>query len=161
MIVLTRGLARSFRAAAKKCLNGRPRGPAPPVVCQARGGTLTLWSKLADAELLHAAPTPGKDARLIVPMAVFEAAEVTAAPVYDAALLLADEHLRARGTFVSVDDEDFGPTTVHAPVVQLSDTPGRIEHLGRALGADNDAVLGGLLGVDLERLDHLRAEHVI
>jgi crotonobetainyl-CoA:carnitine CoA-transferase CaiB-like acyl-CoA transferase len=94
-------------------------------------------------------------------MAVFEAAEVTAAPVYDAALLLADEHLRARGTFVSVDDEDFGPTTVHAPVVQLSDTPGRIEHLGRALGADNDAVLGGLLGVDVERLDHLRAEHVI
>ena len=34
-------------------------------------------------------------------MAVFEAAEVTAAPVYDAEQLLADEHLRARGTFVA------------------------------------------------------------
>ena len=33
-------------------------------------------------------------------MAVFEAAEVAAAPVYDAQQLLADEHLRARGTFV-------------------------------------------------------------
>ena len=41
-------------------------------------------------------------------MAVFEAAEVTAAPVYDAEQLLADEHLRARGTFVRVDDADFG-----------------------------------------------------
>ena len=35
-------------------------------------------------------------------MAVFEEADVAAAPVYDAAQLLADEHLRARGTFVSV-----------------------------------------------------------
>ena len=33
-------------------------------------------------------------------MAVFEAAEVAAAPVYDAEQLLADEHLQARGTFV-------------------------------------------------------------
>jgi crotonobetainyl-CoA:carnitine CoA-transferase CaiB-like acyl-CoA transferase len=94
-------------------------------------------------------------------MAVFEAAEVTAAPVYDAELLLADEHLRSRGTFVRVDDDDLGAVTVQAPVVQLSDTPGQIEHLGRALGADNDAVLGGLLGLDAERLASLRAAHVI
>jgi crotonobetainyl-CoA:carnitine CoA-transferase CaiB-like acyl-CoA transferase len=94
-------------------------------------------------------------------MAVFEAAEVTAAPVYDAELLLADEHLRARGTFVRVHDDDFGSMTVQAPVAQLSDTPGRVEHLGRALGADNEAVLGGLLGVDAERLADLRDAHVI
>ena len=41
-------------------------------------------------------------------MKVFEAAEVTAAPVYDAQQLLADEHLRARGFFVEVDDPDLG-----------------------------------------------------
>ena len=94
-------------------------------------------------------------------MSVFEAAEVTAAPVYDAEQLLADEHLQARGTYVRVDDADFGPMTVQAPVVQLSETPGHIEHLGRALGADNDAVLGGLLGLDAARLAELRAAHVI
>jgi crotonobetainyl-CoA:carnitine CoA-transferase CaiB-like acyl-CoA transferase len=94
-------------------------------------------------------------------MAVFEAAEVTAAPVYDAERLLADEHLRARGTFVRVDDADFGPVTVQAPVAQLSQTPGRIEHLGRALGADNDAVYGGLLGLDAARRAELRAASVI
>jgi crotonobetainyl-CoA:carnitine CoA-transferase CaiB-like acyl-CoA transferase len=94
-------------------------------------------------------------------MGVFEAAEVTAAPVYDARQLLADEHLRARGTFVQVDDEDFGPVTVQAPVARLSETPGRIEHLGRALGADNDAVYGGLLGLDPDRLAALRAASVI
>ncbi len=94
-------------------------------------------------------------------MAVFEAAEVAAAPVYDAAQLLADEHLRARGTFVPVDDPDLGPVTVQAPVARLSDTPGQIAHLGQPLGADNDAVFGELLGVDPERLAALRAAGVI
>ena len=33
---------------------------------------------------------------------------MAAAPVYDAEQLLADEHLRARGSFVEVDDPDLG-----------------------------------------------------
>jgi crotonobetainyl-CoA:carnitine CoA-transferase CaiB-like acyl-CoA transferase len=89
-------------------------------------------------------------------MAVFERAEVTAAPVYDAAQLRADEHLQSRGTFVAMDDPDLGPMTVQAPVALLSETPARIDHLGRALGADNDAVYSGLLGIDDERLAALR-----
>ena len=94
-------------------------------------------------------------------MAVFEATEVTAAPVYDAEQLLADEHLRERGTYVRVDDADLGPVTVQAPVAQLSETPGRIDHLGRALGADNETVYGELLGLDADRLAELRAAAVI
>ena len=94
-------------------------------------------------------------------MAVFERAEVAAAPVYDAQQLLADEHLRARGSFVAVDDPDLGAMTVQAPVVKMSETPGVIEHLGRDLGADNDAVYGGLLGLSAERLDALRAAGTI
>ena len=35
----------------------------------------------------------------------------------------ADEHLRARGTFVEVDDPDLGPMTVQAPVAVLTETP--------------------------------------
>ena len=94
-------------------------------------------------------------------MAVFETASVAAAPVYDAEQLLADEHLRTRGTFVPVDDPDLGRVTVQGPAAVLSDTPGRIDHLGRHLGADNDAVFGGLLGVEPERLAALRAAGVI
>ena len=94
-------------------------------------------------------------------MTVVEGAEVTAAPVYDAAQLLADEHLRARGTYVSVEDPDLGAVRVQAPVVQLSATPGRIAHLGRALGADNDTVFGDLLGIGAERLQHLREKGVV
>ena len=94
-------------------------------------------------------------------MAVLEAAQVTAAPVYDAEQLLADEHLQARGTYVRLADADLGTVTVQAPVAQLSATPGRIDHLGRALGADNDPVYGDLLGLDPDRLAELRAASVI
>jgi crotonobetainyl-CoA:carnitine CoA-transferase CaiB-like acyl-CoA transferase len=89
-------------------------------------------------------------------MRVFEESEVAAAPVYDAAQLLADEHLRERGSFIQVEDPDLGVTTVQAPVAVLSETPGRVEHLGRGLGADNAEVYGGLLGLGVERLQALQ-----
>jgi crotonobetainyl-CoA:carnitine CoA-transferase CaiB-like acyl-CoA transferase len=94
-------------------------------------------------------------------IAVFEAASVAAAPVYDAQQLRADEHLVARGTFVKIDDPDLGPMTVQAPVAVLTETPGRIAHLGRHLGADNAEVFGDLLDVDPDRLAALRAAGVI
>ncbi len=102
-----------------------------------------------------------RDRTLDEAMDVFERLEVAAAPVYDAPQLLADEHIRARGSFVDVDDPDLGSMTVQAPVARLSDTPGRVEYLGRDLGADNDAVYGGLLGLSPERLDALRAAGTI
>lgn len=94
-------------------------------------------------------------------MAVFEAADVTAAPVYDAEQLRAEEHLQSRGTWVPLDDPDLGRVTVQGPVAQLSETPGRVDHLGRSLGADNDSVYGGLLGIGADRLADLRAAAVI
>ncbi|WP_425825311.1 CaiB/BaiF CoA transferase family protein [Streptomyces fractus] len=94
-------------------------------------------------------------------MSVFEAAEAAATAVYDAPALLADEHLRARGTFVGVADPDFGEVTVQAPVARLSGTPGQVTHLGRDLGADNEAVYGELLGLSPAKIDALRAEGTI
>jgi crotonobetainyl-CoA:carnitine CoA-transferase CaiB-like acyl-CoA transferase len=86
---------------------------------------------------------------------------VAAAPIYDAEQLLNDEHLCARGTFVEFDDPNLGPITVQAPVAVLSETPGRIDHLGRALGADNDAVYGELLGLAAEHVATLRENGTI
>ncbi len=94
-------------------------------------------------------------------MKVFLAEGVAAAPVYDAGALLADEHFRARGTFVAVEDEQLGSVTVQSPVAVLSETPGAIDHLGRELGADNDDVYGGLLGFDAGGIDALRAAGTI
>jgi crotonobetainyl-CoA:carnitine CoA-transferase CaiB-like acyl-CoA transferase len=94
-------------------------------------------------------------------MKVFLDAEVAAAPVYDAEQLLADEHLLARGTFPVIDDPDLGPVRVQAPVAQLTETPGGIVHLGQALGAENDAVYGELLGLGADRIAELRTTGVI
>jgi hypothetical protein len=57
---------------ARKCVSGRPRGPAPVVVFEAKGGVLTVCEKTDDATLVYAAPTDS-DELLIVPMAVLEA----------------------------------------------------------------------------------------
>jgi crotonobetainyl-CoA:carnitine CoA-transferase CaiB-like acyl-CoA transferase len=94
-------------------------------------------------------------------MKIFLDAEVAAAPIYDAEQLLADEHLLARGTFTLVDDPDLGPMRVQSPVAQLTETPGVIAHLGQSLGAENDAVYGGLLGIGPDRIDELRTTGVI
>jgi crotonobetainyl-CoA:carnitine CoA-transferase CaiB-like acyl-CoA transferase len=141
--------ARVFRAIDRADLAGDP-DYVDPVRRKSRAlevdGLVAAWVRrhtLADA------------------MAVFEGADVAAAPIYDAQQLLADEHLRARGSFVRIDDPDLGPITVQAPVAVLTETPGRIDHLGSALGADNAAVYGDLLGLDAERLAALQAASVI
>jgi crotonobetainyl-CoA:carnitine CoA-transferase CaiB-like acyl-CoA transferase len=98
---------------------------------------------------------------LEVAMKVFHVEGVAASAVYDAQQLLADEHLRARGTWVMVDDPDLGPMTVQSPVARLSETPAHIAHLGRSLGADTDTVYRDLLGLDAARLSALRAAGII
>lgn len=94
-------------------------------------------------------------------MAVFEEAEVAAAPVYNAEQLLADPQLQARGVYPSVPDTELGSMRVQAPVPRLSATPGRIEHLGPALGEHNDEIYGGLLGLDDARRRQLHDDGVI
>jgi crotonobetainyl-CoA:carnitine CoA-transferase CaiB-like acyl-CoA transferase len=90
----------------------------------------------------------------------FDSWGVAAAPVYDAQMLLADPHLEARGTFLSMPDEDLGQMTVQGPVPRLTATPGRVDHLGRALGADNSYVYD-LIGLSESDREELRIKGVI
>lgn len=94
-------------------------------------------------------------------MAVFEEAEVAAAPVYNAEQLRNDEHLRARQTFIPVADPELGSMTVQAPVPRFSVTPGRVDHLGAAIGEHNDEIYGGLLGLGEAEREALRTEGII
>jgi crotonobetainyl-CoA:carnitine CoA-transferase CaiB-like acyl-CoA transferase len=94
-------------------------------------------------------------------MAVFEQAEVAAAPVYDAEQLMADPQLQARNVYPSIADPELGAMRVQAPVPRLSATPGRVEHLGPGLGEHNDEVYGGLLGLDDARRRQLHEDGVI
>jgi crotonobetainyl-CoA:carnitine CoA-transferase CaiB-like acyl-CoA transferase len=94
-------------------------------------------------------------------MTTFEANDCAVAPVYDAVGLMNDPHLVARGTFPVFDDPDLGPIRVQAPTARMSGTPATVRHLGPALGAHNDEVYGGLLGLTADRLAELAAKGTI
>lgn len=71
-------MARAFRALSKKCLAGRPRGSAPPVVIQVRSGVLTLWSRVGSVGLRYAVAAPdAENETLLVPMDLLAAVEST------------------------------------------------------------------------------------
>jgi formyl-CoA transferase len=93
-------------------------------------------------------------------LSVFEAAEVTAAPVYDIDQFIADPHVRAREIVTDLPDAQMGSVPMHAVVPRLSGTPGEIRFPAPALGEHNDAILGGL-GLSAEALADLRQRKVI
>lgn len=85
---------------------------------------------------------------------ILDAQGVWAGPVYDYAQLEHDPHVAAVG-IIAEQPQDGGPVrTVRVPIV-LSDTPASIRRGAPHLGADTEAVLGGLLGYDAERLREL------
>lgn len=94
-------------------------------------------------------------------MAVFDRAEVAAAPVYDIEDLLADEQLQHREVFVKVPDEELGAMTVQAPVPRFSNIPARLDHLGPRLGEHNTEVYGELLALSPTEIDDLHARGVL
>ena len=57
-------------------------------------------------------------------LALFEQAEVTAAPIYDIDQFVDDPHVRERQIVVDVPDEEIGSVTMHNVIPRLSATPG-------------------------------------
>ena len=88
-------------------------------------------------------------------------AGIPAAPVNDVAALFADPHVRARGSFETVEDPELGPLTLVAPAPRLEGSPARIRSTGPALGAHNEAIYCGELGLSRAELDELAASKVI
>jgi crotonobetainyl-CoA:carnitine CoA-transferase CaiB-like acyl-CoA transferase len=76
-------------------------------------------------------------------------ARVSAAVVDDVPGVLGNPHFAARDDFVTIDDPELGAITTAAPFLAGR---GAIRHLGRTLGADNDAVYRGWLGIDVDAL---------
>jgi crotonobetainyl-CoA:carnitine CoA-transferase CaiB-like acyl-CoA transferase len=83
-------------------------------------------------------------------MAVFEAAEVTATPIYEIDQLLDDPHVQARGVIVEAPDDEAGSVLMHNIIPRLSDTPGRLRSAAPTLGQHTAAILESL-GYDSEK----------
>ena len=94
-------------------------------------------------------------------MEICLAHEVPCGPLNTIADIFADPHFKARGNLVTVTDPEVGEVVVPSVIPRLSETPGRIAHLGPALGDANEDVLGNLLGLSAEEIARLRDAKVI
>jgi len=94
-------------------------------------------------------------------MAACVAGDVPAAPVYSIADIFKDPQYKARETLVTVDDATAGEIVVPNVLPRLSDTPGRIDHLGPQLGEAVQAIYGDELSFSEEELAELKREGVI
>ena len=93
-------------------------------------------------------------------MAIFEAAEVTANPVYEIDQLIADEHVQARGIIVEAPDDEAGSVLMHNVIPRLSETPGKLRRPAPTLGQHTRELLDGI-GYSAERIAALAADGVI
>jgi crotonobetainyl-CoA:carnitine CoA-transferase CaiB-like acyl-CoA transferase len=93
-------------------------------------------------------------------MAIFEAAEVTANPVYEIDQLIDDPHVHGRGVLVEAPDDEAGSVLMHNIIPRLSGTPGRFRMAAPGLGQHSRSVLESI-GVGAERIDGLVADGVI
>ena len=92
---------------------------------------------------------------------VLERHEVPFGVAYSVADIFADPHVAARGDIETVDDPAIGPVRMQGVYPRFSRTPGAIQRGAPALGAHNEEVYRGLLGLSAAELEALRAARVI
>ncbi len=104
--------------------------------------------------------TRGLDAQDL--LARLSAADIPSSKAYTAADCAADPQYIARGMVRRVEDEWFGAQVLHPGIVpHVPEAPGVVRWAGPRIGAHNDEVYGGLLGLGGEEIAALRAEGVI
>lgn len=94
-------------------------------------------------------------------MAALDAAGCTCAPVLSFPEILATAHFRERDSVVEMPHPRYGPLTHYGYPVKFSRTPAGPRAVAPAVGQDNAAVYGQLLGLSEAEQAALRAEGVI
>ena len=92
-----------------------------------------------------------------VVLKTLDAADVPAGPIYSVADQVADPHFQARGLFEDVTVSTGKTVTLPALAPRLTDTPGGTDWPGPPLGAHNDEVYRGMLGLSEDEIAALKA----
>jgi crotonobetainyl-CoA:carnitine CoA-transferase CaiB-like acyl-CoA transferase len=94
-------------------------------------------------------------------LVICERYQVPCGPVYSIDEIFSDPQYAARENIAMVPDARAGVLAVPNVVPRLADTPGAIDWLGPSLGAHNDEIYQGLLGLTAPELDVLRQQGAI
>ena len=95
-------------------------------------------------------------------LARLDAAEVPCSRVASVRDIFADDQVRARGNIMQMPSPLGGVLHMVGVVPRLSSTPGEVRHPGPvAIGADNDEIYCGRLGLIRDELAALRARGVV
>ncbi|GLW33180.1 CaiB/BaiF CoA transferase family protein [Actinoplanes regularis] len=94
-------------------------------------------------------------------LALLHEAGVPAGGIYTAEDIIADPHVQAREAVVTVDHPELGPLKMQNVAPRLSATPGSVKWPGPALGASNQEVYQGILGLTDAELADLGSRGII
>jgi formyl-CoA transferase len=114
---------------------------------------------MAELDALISEWTAGFDADDL--LAALHRAGVPAGRIYKARDMFDDPHFAAREAIVTMTDPALGEIAMQNVFPKLSATPGRVRAVGPALGASNDDIYRGLLGLGEDELRRLTAAGVI
>jgi succinyl-CoA:(S)-malate CoA-transferase subunit B len=94
-------------------------------------------------------------------MAACERSQVPCGPVYAIDEIFQDPQYESRGNILRMQDPRAGDLAVANLVPRLTDTPGKVNWLGPALGAHNHEIYSQRLGLSDEDIQNLRTTGVI
>ena len=93
-------------------------------------------------------------------LSTMEESAVPAGPIYDVRDILNDPHYQARGVIEQVT-VGGKPLKIPSMAPLLSRTPGRTDWPGAAVGAHQEEVFQGVLGLSASEIEQLRADGII
>ncbi|WP_134740324.1 CoA transferase [Nocardioides sp. 503] len=115
------------------------------------------WMEQLDGVIAEWSSTIGADDLL----EKLHAQGVPAGRIFRAKDMFEDAHFAAREAIVRLAHPDLGEFAMHNVAPKLSESPGRVRHVGPELGEHNDHIYRGLLGLDDDMLSSLRSAGVI
>ena len=113
----------------------------------------------AELDELIAAWTAGLDAEELNEVLLQHG--VPTGHIYRAPEMLRDPHFAAREAIVRLTHPEIGEVPMQNVVPKLSETPGRLRWPGPDLGAHNEEILAGLLGLDSDEVAELLADGIV
>jgi formyl-CoA transferase len=116
-------------------------------------------ANMAELDGIIAAWTAGFDADGL--LSTLHDNGVPAGRIYRAKDMFADPHFAAREAIVRLTHPELGEIAMQNVFPKLSASPGAVRAVGPALGADNDDIYRGLLGLGDDELDRLSKAGVI